>query len=58
MLVLMGCFITEIGCLASAITDNQIVAAIVGFSAILSLLFIGLLAFFIPTSGTEFRELV
>jgi ABC-2 type transport system permease protein len=58
MLFLMGCFFTAIGCLASALTDNQIVAAIVCFSAILSLFFIGLLAFFMPSSGTVFRELI
>ena len=56
MLLLMGCLFTAIGCLASALTDNQIVAAVVCFSAILCLFFIGLLAFFIPATGTALRE--
>lgn len=57
MLILMGCLFTAVGCLASSLTDNQIVAAVVCFSAILCLFFIGLLAFFLPSSGTALREL-
>lgn len=57
MLLLMGLLFTAIGCLASALTNNQIVAAIVSFSAILFLFFIGLLAFILPASGGLLREL-
>ena len=56
MLLLMGCLFTAIGCLASALTDNQIVAAVVCFSTILCLFFIGLLALFIPSTGSAMRE--
>jgi len=58
MLMLMGCLFTAIGCLASALTDNQIVAAVVCFSAILCLFFLGLLAFFLPSTGSALREAI
>jgi ABC-2 type transport system permease protein len=56
MLVLMGMFFISIGCLASALTDNQIVAAIMTFAAILFLFFVGLLSFLLPASGSFLRE--
>ena len=56
MLVLMGMFFLAIGCLASALTDNQIVAAIMTFAAILFLFFIGLLSFLLPATGSFLRE--
>ena len=55
-LLLMGCLFTAIGCLASALTDNQIVAAVMSFAAILFLFFLGLLGFFIPSTSTFLRE--
>ena len=57
MLVLMGLLFTSIGCLASALTDNQIVAAIISFAAILGFFFLGLLSFLLPSTGTFLREL-
>lgn len=56
MLALMGMFFLAIGCLASALTDNQIVAAIMTFAAILFLFFIGLLSFLLPATGSFLRE--
>lgn len=57
MLVLMGLLFTAIGCLASALTDNQIVAAIISFAAILGFFFLGLLSFLLPSTGAFLREL-
>jgi len=51
MLVLIGMLYTAIGCLASALTDNQIVAAVMAFAAILGLFFLGLLSLFLPSAG-------
>ena len=56
MLLLMGGLFTAIGCLASALTDNQIVAAAVSFTAILFLFFLGLLSFFLPSAAPVLRE--
>ena len=57
MLVLIGMFYTAIGCLASALTDNQIVAAVIAFAGILALFFLGLLSLLLPGAGPFFREL-
>ena len=57
MLVLIGMFYTAIGCLASALTDNQIVAAVIAFAGILALFFLGLLSLFLPGAGPFVREL-
>ena len=56
MLLLMGGLFTAIGCLASALTDNQIVAAAVSFTAILFLFFLGMLSFFMPATAPILRE--
>lgn len=58
MLLLMGGLFTAIGCLASALTDNQIVAAAISFTAILFLFFLGLLSFFLPATAPLLRELI
>ena len=58
MLVLMGMLYTAIGCLSSALTDNQIVAAVMSFAIILTLFFLGLLSFLIPSTGPLLRELI
>ena len=57
MLVLIGMLYTAIGCLASALTDNQIVAAVISFAAILGLFFLGLLSLFLPGAGPLVREI-
>jgi ABC-2 type transport system permease protein len=56
MLLLMGSLFTAVGCLSSALTNNQIVAAIICFSVILFFFFIGLLSFIIPSTGPLLRE--
>ncbi|MFZ4778528.1 MAG: ABC transporter permease [Terrimicrobiaceae bacterium] len=56
MLILIGLLYTALGCLASALTDNQIVAAVIAFAAILSLFFLGLLSLFLPAAGPLVRE--
>src|ERR1700704_2555383 len=45
MLFLLGMFYLSIGCLASALTRNQIVAAVISFCAITLLFFLGLVSF-------------
>lgn len=57
MIVLIGLLYTAIGCLSSALTDNQIVAAVISFAAILALFFLGLLSLFLPGAGPFVREL-
>ncbi|MFZ9931570.1 MAG: ABC transporter permease [Chthoniobacterales bacterium] len=57
MLLLIGMFYLSIGCLASALTRNQIVAAVMSFSAITLLFFMGLLTFFILNITPALREM-
>src|SRR6202011_5466076 len=45
MLLLLGMFYLSIGCLASVVTKNQIVAAIISFCGITLLFFLGLVQF-------------
>jgi ABC-2 type transport system permease protein len=47
---------TALGRLASALTDNQIVAAVMAFAGILALFFLGLLSLFLPAAGPFMRE--
>ncbi len=47
ILLLLGMFYLSLGCLASALTRNQVVAAIMSFSVITLLFFTGLLSFFL-----------
>jgi ABC-2 type transport system permease protein len=58
MLVLIGLFYCAIGCLASALTDNQIVAAVMAFAGILLMFFLGLLSLIMPGEGLFVRELM
>src|SRR6266404_6158818 len=55
MLLLFGMFYLSIGCLASVLTKNQIVAAIISFCAITLLFFLGLVQFIMTevSSGTR-----
>jgi len=57
MLLLIGMFYLSVGCLASALTRNQIVAAVMSFSAITLLFFMGLLTFFILNITPGLREM-
>jgi ABC-2 type transport system permease protein len=57
MLLLMGMFYLALGCLASAMTRNQIVAAVMSFSVITLLFFTGLLSFFVLSVTPALREM-
>ncbi len=58
MLLLLGMLYCSIGCLASALTDNQIVAAVMAFAGIVFLFFLGLLSLLLPGAGPFVRELI
>jgi ABC-2 type transport system permease protein len=45
MLLLLGMFYVSVGCLASVLTKNQIIAAVISFCAITLLFFLGLIQF-------------
>lgn len=57
MLFLVGMFYLSIGCFASAITRNQIIAAIMSFCMITLMFFLGLLTFFILNVTPALREM-
>jgi ABC-2 type transport system permease protein len=58
LLLLVGMFFISIGAFASVLTQNQIVAGVITFSAITLFFFCGLLAFFVPNISPAFRDLV
>ena len=58
MLLLLGMFYISIGCLASVLTRNQIVAAIMSFSVITLHFFSGLLAFILQDVSSASRQLL
>ncbi len=58
MLLLLGMFYTSIGCLASVLTKNQIVAAIISFCAITLHFFSGLLSFVLTEVSSSTRQLL
>jgi len=58
MLLLVGMFYLSIGCLASAMTKNQIVAATVTFAVISLMFFLGLLSFLFLKASSALREFV
>lgn len=57
-LLLLGIFYISIGCLASALTSNQIVAAILSLAAIIVLFLVGLLSVFALNVTPALRDLV
>jgi ABC-2 type transport system permease protein len=57
MLALAGMFYLALGCLASALTDNQIVAGIAAFALICAMFFLGLLWFFFPAASPSIQAL-
>jgi len=57
MLLLIGMFYIAIGCLASALTKNQVVAAIISFAAISLMFYSGLLSFLLPNASPFLRDL-
>ena len=56
MLLLLGMFYLSVGCLASVLTKNQIVAAIISFSAITLLFFLGLVQFILLDVSSSMRD--
>ena len=56
MLLLLGMFYLSIGCLASVVTKNQIVAAIISFCAITLLFFLGLVQFILLDVSSGMRD--
>src|SRR6266481_4013977 len=53
---LLGMFYLSVGCLASVVTKNQIVAAIISFSAITLLFFLGLIQFILLDISSGLRD--
>ncbi len=58
MLLLLGMFYISIGCLASVLTKNQIVAAIISFCIITLLFFLGLVSFVLLDVSSTTRQLL
>jgi ABC-2 type transport system permease protein len=58
LLLLMGMFYISVGCFASVLTRNQIVAAVISFSANIILLFTGLLSYFVLHVTPAMRDFV
>jgi len=58
MLLLLGMFYLSVGCLASVLTKNQIVAAIISFCAITLLFFLGLVSFILLDVSSSTRQLL
>jgi ABC-2 type transport system permease protein len=58
MLLLLGMFYISVGCFASVLTKNQIIAAIVSFCAITLLFFLGLVQFILLDVSAGTRELL
>ena len=58
MLFLLGMFYISVGCLASVLTKNQIVAAIISFCAITLLFFLGLVSFILLDVSSSTRQLL
>ena len=56
MLLLLGMFYLSVGCLASVVTKNQMVAAIISFSAITLLFFLGLVQFILLDVSSGMRD--
>lgn len=57
LLFLAGAFYVSLGCLASSLTDNQIVAGIVAGVLVCASFFLGLLWFFFPSASPDLRAL-
>lgn len=58
MLLLLGMFYLSVGCLASALTKNQIVAAVISFCAITLHFFSGLISFVLREVSSSTRQLL
>jgi ABC-2 type transport system permease protein len=58
MLFLLGMFYLSVGCFASVLTKNQIVAAIISFCVITLLFFLGLVSFILLDISSTARQLL
>lgn len=58
MLLLLGMFYLSVGCLASALTRNQIIAAVISFCTITLLFFLGLISFILLDVSSTTRQLL
>jgi ABC-2 type transport system permease protein len=58
MLLLLGMFYLSVGCLASVLTKNQIIAAIISFCVITLLFFLGLIQFILLDVSSDARQLL
>ncbi len=58
ILALVGMFFLSIGCFASVLTQDQIVAAVICFCLLTLYFFLGLLTFFTPNASPVLRDLV
>ena len=58
MLLLFGMFYLSVGCFASVLTKNQIIAAVISFCAITLLFFMGLIQFILLDVSAGTRELL
>src|SRR5438034_48830 len=56
MLLLLGMFYLSVGCLASVLTKNQIIAAIISFCAITLLFFLGLIQYILLDVSGGMRD--
>lgn len=57
IITLVGAFYLALGCLASALTKNQIVAAITAFALICLMFFVSLISILFPNSSPMLQEL-
>jgi ABC-2 type transport system permease protein len=58
LMLLIGMFYLSLGCFASVLTRNQIIAAVISFVLVLLTFFTGLLGFVMPNASQPFRDLV
>ncbi len=58
LLLLIGMFYISLGCLASVVTRNQIIAAVIGFVLVLLIFFFGLIGLLVPSASQTFRDFV
>ena len=58
LLLLMGAFYLSLGCLASVLTRNQIVAAIIALVFVVVVFFTGVLGYVLGTASQSFRDFI
>ena len=58
LVLLMGMFYLSLGCVASVVTRNQIIAAIISLVFVIMAFFTGLLGFMLPNLSQGFRDFV